>query len=296
MRSNPHSRCQLAARNRAEPRLTCSGAEPTAVRGGCFTPCEVQCQAVTTVLGRAYDLATCLLRSPEEDPLTVGSRRTRIHPYERPMWRPKPVNDSAGLRSLRRVACAAAFVLAFLVAGCGGDAPGASPTTTTLASKPTSTTVITPGSSLTTSTVDVESAVFDSYRSAIDAFNHALTDPPNPDDPLLAQTMVDPMLSQAVKLAGEWRGFGQAGRAPADSVRKITLISADVDGDKATIEACSVDDGVIYEPATGTVLNDEVTTARDRATLMLVDGTWKLASREQLEKWEGVAGCALESS
>ena len=130
----------------------------------------------------------------------------------------------------------------------------------------------------------------------MDAFNQALTDPPNPDDPLLAQTMVDPMLSQAVKLAGEWRGFGQAGRNPAGSVRRITFISADVDGDQATVETCSVDDGIIYEPATGTVLNDEITTARDRATLTFVEGTWKLASREQLEKWEGVAGCALESS
>lgn len=130
----------------------------------------------------------------------------------------------------------------------------------------------------------------------MDAFNHALADPPNPDDPLLAQTMVDPMLGQTVKLAGEWRGFGQAAKAPPDSISRITLISAEVNGDQATIEACSVDDGIIYEPATGRVLNDKVTTARDQATLTQVDGTWKLESREQLEKWEGVAGCALDSS
>ena len=53
---------------------------------------------------------------------------------------------------------------------------------------------------------------------------------------------------------------------------------------------------MLYEPATGKVLNDKVTTAHDKATMTLVDGSWKLATRAQLEKWEGVAGCAVATS
>lgn len=199
----------------------------------------------------------------------------------------------------RFVLCVATLSIALvLMAGsCGDpDSISAPPTSEPPSSSMTTTSAVSSSSTTATSLVPLDAIVFTSYKSALDAFNHALADPPNPDDPLLAQTMVDPMLGQAMKLAGEWRGFGQAGKAPPDSVRRITLISSDVDGDRATIEACSVDDGIVYEPATGTVLNDKVTTAHDRATLTLVDGIWKLATREQVEKWEGVAGCALDSS
>ena len=69
-----------------------------------------------------------------------------------------------------------------------------------------------------------------------------------------------------------------------------------MNGDKATLEACSVDDGIVYEPATGKVLNNQVTTALDKATMTRVVGIWKLATRSQLEKWQGVAGCATTTS
>jgi len=201
----------------------------------------------------------------------------------------------------RRVVLVAIITLTSVLAlaGCGGSsdpaaAPVTSPSTPTSSGSPRTTGTSPPSSSTTGTSPDAQA--FDSYLSALKAFDHALSDPPDPNDPLLSQTMVDPMLTQTSKLAGEWRGFGQAERFPPNSVSRITLISSSVDGSTATLEACSVDDGIVYEPASGKILNDKVTTAHDKATLTLVDGTWKLATREQVEKWEGVAGCALASS
>jgi hypothetical protein len=194
------------------------------------------------------------------------------------------------------VLIAAGLVATIVLAGCGSSSRGDSserPSATT--GQSTHATDASSGSR-TSTTQDPRTQAFDGYRAALDALNHALSNPPNPSDSLLPQTMVDPMLSQSTNLAGEWRGFGQAGRYPAHSVRRVTLVSADVSGDQATIEACIVDDGVVYDVATGKVINDQVTTALDKATLTLVGGTWKLATRDQVQKWQGVAGCAAGTS
>lgn len=202
----------------------------------------------------------------------------------------------------RVVAAVLTGLVLFSASSCGDASEPAAPTTTARGTSttrtPTSTVVAVPQTATTTTALASapEADAFAAYVSAMQAFDHALTDPPNPDDPLLAQTMVDPFLTQASKLASEWKGFGQAGKFPPDSIHRIRMIAASVDGDHAEVEACSVDDGIVYEPATGKVLNDKVTTARDKATLSRVDGVWKLAIREQLEKWEGVAGCALATS
>lgn len=136
----------------------------------------------------------------------------------------------------------------------------------------------------------------DAYLAAMEAFDQATADPPNPDHPALAATTVDPVLTEVRNLAASWKGFGQALRYPQNSVHEITPLTVEIDGETATIETCNVDDGILYEPASGRVLNDKITTAHDRATMTLVGGTWKLTTRVQVEKWEGVAGCADASS
>lgn len=141
-----------------------------------------------------------------------------------------------------------------------------------------------------------EQQVVDAYLAAMAAFDQTTADPPNPDHPALAATTVDPALTEVRDLAASWKGFGQALRYPTTSVHEITTLSVEIDGATATIETCNVDDGILYEPASGRVLNDKITTAHDRATMTLVAGTWKLATRAQVQKWEGVAGCAVASS
>ncbi len=196
----------------------------------------------------------------------------------------------------------AALISGFLLAGCGGSpqtiSPPDSARETPDTSRPTTGT-----SALGTSTTEPTSkwtseqqGVIDAYGRAMSAFDQATADPPNPDSPALLATTIDPVLAEVRNLASSWKGFGQALRYPANSAHRIDALSVEVVGNTATIETCNVDDGVLYEPATGKVLNDKVTTAHDKATMTLVDGSWKLATRAQLEKWEGVAGCAVATS
>jgi hypothetical protein len=35
-------------------------------------------------------------------------------------------------------------------------------------------------------------------------------------------------------------------------------------------------------------------TVHSSSTMTRVDGTWKLATRTEIERWKGVAGCALD--
>jgi hypothetical protein len=64
---------------------------------------------------------------------------------------------------------------------------------------------------------------------------------------------------------------------------------------EATVQDCSVNDGVLYRVATGEIVDDSVVTNSVEAVLRLVDGSWKVESTRLLQKWEGVAGCALSS-
>jgi hypothetical protein len=196
-------------------------------------------------------------------------------------------------RHLAALVVAAGVVIMLGLSSCGSTNHSASPPATS-----GTTTHATDASAAPTTptTADPRTQAFDGYRAALDALDHALSNPPNPSDPLLAQTMVDPMLTQSRNLASEWQGFGQAGKYPPHSVRRQTLISATVTGNQASLQACSVDDGIVYDISTGKTINDNVTTALDKATLTLVGGTWKLATRDQVQKWQGVAGCADDNS
>ena len=119
---------------------------------------------------------------------------------------------------------------------------------------------------------------------------------PDPDDPTLAETHVDPMLTEVKNLNAQWLGFGQASRFPEGSVSRIDAISVEVTGDGATVETCGVDDSIVFDSATGNVINDDVVTVRASSTLQRDGDHWKLATRSELERWEGVAGCAVEQS
>jgi hypothetical protein len=228
-------------------------------------------------------------------------RRGRTRPFA-PFPRPDralPALAHGGLLRLLAIAVASALFMA----GCGGTARTASPASIPNDAPDTSRLSGTGTSAPGTSTIEPASkwtagqqSVIDAYGGAMSAFDQATADPPNPDSPALLATTIDPVLTEVRNLASSWKGFGQALRYPANSLHRIDTLSVEVVGKTATIETCNVDDGVLYEPVTGKVLNDKVTTAHDKATMTLVDGSWKLATRAQLEKWEGVAGCAVATS
>jgi hypothetical protein len=49
----------------------------------------------------------------------------------------------------------------------------------------------------------------------------------------------------------------------------------------------------VYRLATGEVVDGNVATHSVEGSLRFVDGHWKVSSTRLLQRWEGVAGCAL---
>jgi hypothetical protein len=132
------------------------------------------------------------------------------------------------------------------------------------------------------------------YRRASEAYL-AASAASDPDLPALAETHADPMLAQRRDVLTARRLDGRAARMPDPSQYRIEIERFEVvDSTSARLTACVVDDAIVYEVATGNVVNDDVTTARHEAVMRLIDGTWKLVERRELEDWAGVAGCAVD--
>ncbi|MHB1504647.1 MAG: hypothetical protein ACYCYD_11885 [Acidimicrobiales bacterium] len=157
--------------------------------------------------------------------------------------------------------------VALLLGACGGGA--ASSTATTVRAKPT-------GSTSPSTTDPASTAVLAAYRAGWRAFEQALATA-NPEDPALAATMVDPQL-QGVKanlLADQRQGM--VGRGTFTLHPKLVAISATT----ATVVDCAYSTAALVYVSTGKPVPPVTPPENDgvRATLVLADGTWKIAKQ-----------------
>jgi hypothetical protein len=65
---------------------------------------------------------------------------------------------------------------------------------------------------------------------------------------------------------------------------------------RAELTVCVIDSGVVYEPGgapdgSDTIVNDEITANRNRITMVLEDGSWKLFDGTGLQSWNGSTTC-----
>lgn len=183
------------------------------------------------------------------------------------------------------VACAAAIVLS---AACGrdnrDDAVAEAPTTTERRST---------ASSTTPSDADLEKLLIDRYLAFWESRQLANQAPPNPDHPSLSEYATGAQLENVISETSRRRDDGLAIRTPDNSLSRHEVRVVESSDAEATLQDCSVNDGVIYRVATGEVVNDDVVTQSIRATMRLVDGQWKLERATLVQEWPGVAGCAL---
>jgi hypothetical protein len=156
---------------------------------------------------------------------------------------------------------------ALLLAACGGGP--ASSTATTVRAKA--------AKSTPSSTTDPAStAVLAAYRAGWRAFEQALATA-NPADPALAATMVDPQLQGVkVNLLADQRQ-GMVGRGTFTLHPKIVSISATT----ATVVDCAYSTAALVYVSTGKPVPPVTPPENDgvRATLVLTDGTWKIAKQ-----------------
>ena len=116
---------------------------------------------------------------------------------------------------------------------------------------------------------------------------------PNPHDPTLAELATGAQLDGVV---AETQANLDAGRAFQErpdpkNFRKVTVVS--VSGDDAVVQECFVDDGLVVQRDTGVVINDTIATQNVRGELRRVDGQWRVSGSSLVQRWEGVAGCAV---
>jgi hypothetical protein len=97
------------------------------------------------------------------------------------------------------------------------------------------------------------------------------------------------------------RSNGWRSRESPD-VPSTTTVESDVellDGPPATraqVTVCTIDSGVVYEPGgapdgSDTIVNDEIIAFRDRITMVLDAGAWKLFEGTNLRTWNGETTC-----
>lgn len=214
-------------------------------------------------------------------------------------------------RSRSRPALAFVVIAALtllLLSGCSDDDEPAASTTT--AAAPTSTTrssTTEPDSgSTTTTTSDVappttapgttpEQEVIDRYIGYWNARLEANSGTPNPDAPGLRDFATGAQLEAVIEETRSNLDAGLAIRAADDphEFQKVTVV--EIDGDRAVVQECVVSDEVIFNRDTGEVVNDVVATHNVSAELLRVDGVWKVSSARLLQRFEGVAACALGS-
>ena len=213
----------------------------------------------------------------------------------------------------------AAIVLAIVMAGCssGSDDAVPAPTTepdpsveesetseptptaapTTEAAVPTTESAPVAEASSTTApdpAPPIETVLADAVRSYFDAREAASSSPaPNPDDPALAEVAASPELERLIQSVQDKADAGQGIRPGEQGLAEIRVGFVEPAGDFATVAACSIDDGVIFDLATGDVVNDEVATHNYRVDLALLSGVWKVTEIVRVQQWEGVGGCAL---
>lgn len=201
-----------------------------------------------------------------------------------------------------RPRCRSALVaLGLLLAACSDDGGEIAEPASTTSSPPTTEEATTSTSSTSTTTSGnpdssdgpEDQEVVDRYLGFWDARLAANEAPPNPDDPALAEFATGAQLENVVAETRKRAEDGLALRSadPSRTSHDVTVI--DRTGDRAELQDCFVNDGVVYRPGTDEVIDDSIVTRSVSAVMVLVDGVWKLERATVVQEWEGIAGCAL---
>jgi hypothetical protein len=196
-----------------------------------------------------------------------------------------------------RLGCtvAAGALLLGAAAACGSDEPDSAdpvPTTappTTAAPAPETTTTLDPSDGLT----DDQRAVVEVVRASWAAALAAL-DPPDPDHPKLVEVLAGEELASIRKLITNLRDQGQYARRPDDGPYEVHIGDPLIEGDKAVVYDCLIDDAARYrssgEPVEGSVLAILFSTTVERQS----GGQWMVIKRENRGSSEELSFCRGE--
>jgi hypothetical protein len=189
-----------------------------------------------------------------------------------------------GHRTCSRMAVLVAVAVVVLAAAaCGGggggderggedDLPSSAPTTST--SPPTTT---------------VEDTVREAYEAYVAMIDRLTTTTVDPDDPEIAQRLVDPMLSATRTNLTTWRTEGQiwiSGDQTSHAVESIEL-----DRQTAYVTSCAVANDVLVDAGTVDVQFPAPDALRHKTTLVNQGGVWLVKYVDAVGRWEDTSEC-----
>jgi hypothetical protein len=212
----------------------------------------------------------------------------------------RALDRRSGAHTVTHVA-AAMLVAGLLAPACSGDDDTPvedEPQRTTTSDDGQDTTITEPPASTTATTEvpeefdSVEEEIVARYEGYWDA-RFAANSPPNPDDAALREYATGEQLDHVIAETQANLDAGMEFRRADDPVALQEVRVVSLDGDTAVVQECVVNDAVIVRSATGAVVDDAVATYNVRGDMLRVDGEWRLAAARRVQRWEGVAGCAL---
>lgn len=180
---------------------------------------------------------------------------------------------------------AAVALTACLAASCGSSGGSAKPSTTTA-------TPATDASPVTTRD-ELKDQILADYRKANNAYHDAIN-AGDPNLPSLETTHTGTNLltvrTGVIKLVSK----GQRGKdGPHSRDTSRATVQQILEG-KAIIHDCRIDDAILVDATTGTVVNAKVDTDLVEVDLQVIAGQWLVRGNRVLQTWAGVNGCAKQ--
>ena len=169
--------------------------------------------------------------------------------------------------------------------------PSTQPTTTTPA-RPTTTAPIPADEPELTDALRAE--ITAAYDAAIAAFLDAVYDPVEPDLPTIATTRVPATAASLSEWLSDLTRRGWSARPSAENLEDRHVLAVElVSPTESRLDVCAISDAVIFETASGDIVNDLVVTTRDAVTMRLDGDAWLLQSSETLQTFEGIGSCSV---
>lgn len=181
----------------------------------------------------------------------------------------------------RTTAAVVAAVLTLASCSNGGDddAEASEETTTTTAE-----------TTAPPTTLSVEQEVEAAYREW-EALMAELAPAPNPDDPRLAEMVLDPLLAELRDGLSQRQLKNEVYEIGPQSSHEIISTTVASTGVTATVLLCSVGDDKLVDADTGHVVNEGTHTNKNKLSYRNQDGRWMIDDFETLDSWTGVTTC-----
>jgi hypothetical protein len=183
------------------------------------------------------------------------------------------------------VSCAAAATVVALAASCGGDGSDESATGSTSTAPPEATTT-TPPTTVLTPEEEAEAA----YLEVADTVMRLITTDPNPDDPELPRLLAEPALGtvrDSLTTMQAENHIVQRGPRTSQRVMSVTVKEPGL----AIVRVCDVGNDTRVDRDDNSIVSEGLSTRVADATVILVDGRWKVSSIGTEVKLDGEVPC-----